>query len=564
MPQHEAIPHRVDEDTFDIRSSVRRLVASCRNHRLLIFATCAASVIAVIAYMMIWPPVYSATVIVYAEGKDDATRDDFYRPWNVFRKDDLRTEAALLTTTPILEVVVDKLDLSYDDVYHPFTGYTIHLWKNSVPGRFYRGLKRSIFPPKTSPYAPSEADVARGVILADFKKGIRLEAVADANVGHLEVRGPTPEVGLIANTLVDAFGDARRQRHAEEATEAEASLQEEVNRARKELAGAEAALEEYSRQNGLVLAFEKDKAEVVRWFDVRAGVLELQSQLAGLEKDFQQVSSTLQGDAGVDSASTVFQQSLLLDQMRTLKLQLGVQLQSALLKYRPEAPEVLDLKRRLEAIETTMKTQAEDFSRTDKETPYRSYEELRQQQVALKAQIDAVRANLAIKQQAANDLEAHLLTIPDKLAAYHDLSRSQQAVEKKYVVLSEKLMAAQISRATALSSPPAIRVAEYAKPPSNPVWPKRNVLIPLALIGGLLAGVVLSISRDALSGTVTRERLLERRELPVYATIDLGNPEVRALSAGNLLLTNGRGRDATVAASPRERESAGGPGRAES
>jgi uncharacterized protein involved in exopolysaccharide biosynthesis len=522
MNSLEAIPHRPEDDSFDVRASLRGLVAACRQHRFLVAATTFASLLMMIAYIAIWPPVYKAEVLIYAETKDDPLRTDFYWPWDVFRKDDLRAEAELITARPVLESVVKRLGLTYDDVYHPPMSYAGHLWSTSLPGRGYRAIKEVLFPPKKGPYDPPPDEMSQAQTVNDLKAGVRLTTVADANIGRYAVRGPTPRVAEIANALIDSYIRQRRERHVREASEATTSLQAEVEKARNQLADVETTFQRFCEDNDLVMDLDKDHAEIGRWLDLRSSILELESEVASRQKNYDDVVRQLKSEDREAAAAGAYRENQLLEQMRSLKLQLELQMKAALLMYRSDAPEIAELRRRIETIGSLMGGQQETLGDSTKERAYLTYEELHQRQVLLESELAGARANLLKKQQVLQQVESRMTGMPQKLTVYRSLVRERQSLETKYTVLQEKLMMAQVSVATALSSPPTIQVADYARPPAKPVWPKKRLLSLLALVLGLMAGVGLAITADALGGYVTRERLLRPdAPVPVFASVEL-------------------------------------------
>jgi uncharacterized protein involved in exopolysaccharide biosynthesis len=149
-----------------------------------------------------------------AEQAVDTQRDAFYVNWNVFRKDDPRTEIELLTSGGVLKSVIDRESLTYDDVYHPPFTELSYLFEKSYVGRKFNQIKDLIIPP--DPEAPKGAGLDLGRTLTDLRAGIKVVPVGDTNIGRLTVKGPSRRVAHIANTLMDAYLLAREQRHEEE------------------------------------------------------------------------------------------------------------------------------------------------------------------------------------------------------------------------------------------------------------------------------------------------------------------------------------------------------------
>src|SRR5579872_886162 len=194
----------MDSDNFDVRASLRSLYEAVRHQKMLILLTCAVTMAIVFLYVYIWPPIYNAEVTIMAEADYDYQRDQFYTGWDVFRKDEARTEVELMTAGPVLLQVVKSEHLTYDDVYHPFLSQVSYFWEKSWIGRQYRAIKKRIFPPEDKD-APSPADLEMARIVGDLSTGVAVEPIADSNVGKLRVKGPSRRVSSIANALIKAY-----------------------------------------------------------------------------------------------------------------------------------------------------------------------------------------------------------------------------------------------------------------------------------------------------------------------------------------------------------------------
>jgi uncharacterized protein involved in exopolysaccharide biosynthesis len=89
-------------DSFDVRSSLRSISAAVRHNKGLVLITCVVTLLLVTLYVYVWPPIYKAEATVMAEPDYDYQRDTFYTGWDVFRKDEARTEVELMTSGPVL------------------------------------------------------------------------------------------------------------------------------------------------------------------------------------------------------------------------------------------------------------------------------------------------------------------------------------------------------------------------------------------------------------------------------------------------------------------------------
>ena len=224
-----------EKDSFDFRTSWEAVRRACAGHKKVIFVTCLVTVGLVVAYVRIWPPIYAAEVVLIGDSGKDMSRESFYGGWSVFRNDPLTDEAQLLISGPVVSEVIHRLQLRDDEVYHTFFGYIGYASVKSTIGKKYRAIKEWFFPREHGPFDPTEGEVEAAQTRMDFKSGVSFERMMETNLGTLSVRGPTPRVGQIANTMVDVYLEQRRQRHVAEADTAARALAVELNKAQEGL-----------------------------------------------------------------------------------------------------------------------------------------------------------------------------------------------------------------------------------------------------------------------------------------------------------------------------------------
>ena len=550
MNAPEAIPHHPEADAFDVRASLRRIMDACLGHKLLIALTCIFTIAIVVTYIVVWPPIYQAKVMLLAEPADDRMRDEFYQVWSIFRKDIVETEVQLMMSTAVLETVVTKLGLTYDDVHHPFLRYAGHLWVESWVGKKYRKVKHFFFPPKKTPFDPTPEEIDFAATTDDFRTGIRVDPILDSSVGHLVVRGPSPQVAEIANTLIDTYLEVRRTRHIEEATGAYGALTGEVELSRRALEELENRREEYYDENSLLLEFEKDKVEIGKWLELKAVNVQEEALIASMEKNLAEVINQLAAEEKEIVSSRVFTQNALRETMKTQKFAFDTSLQENLQRYRPDSPEITDLQEIIEAIDGMIGAEDEKVEQATTRVPSETYEQLRQRRQSLLSGLAGAHASLEVKRKAAAELLQRIEQIPEKMTTARALSREQSILARKYMLLLEKQMMAGLFLATADEAPSSMKVVTYARPPAKPIWPNKKLLLGLAGVLGLCAGVGLAVLLDTLRGRVTRDRLSQvRADMPIYATLDLGRRQAGVLGSSSHLGWvggDGKRRGATV------------------
>lgn len=507
LPDAQAYNPR--QDSFDFRRTLLGLVRSIRRHLLLIAATTMVTIGVGIAYIMIWPPIFAADVLLAAESERDIPRAEFYSNWHVFRKNQLNDEVQLFTAPTVLIRVVDRLGLTYDEVYHPFMSHVTYLWMTSTIGKTYRATKEWFFPPKRSLYSPTPEQVDRARTISDFRAGVSVESASDSSVGRLVVRGPTPRVAEIANTLVAVYLELRIERQKREADNAFEALTGEVLKAREELRVAENQMEQYYTQNSLLLAMEKDKLDITRVETLRGMIVEIEAALANAERTIIEIDAQLAAEKQEIVSSRLVSinpaRSVLLDRQS----QMSLTRRQMLIHYRSDAPEVREIDKQLAAIREQLAREVESQVSQTTMVLSDTYETLRRRKSGLVADIVGQRAGLEVKRAEEARLAAMVATIPQKVKSSHEMERDRYLLEKRYTALQDKLSVASVSRAMASIAPATIQIIDAASPPDQQSWPQTKLILAATAAAGLIAGISLAVLIDLMSGTVDRYRITE-------------------------------------------------------
>lgn len=517
MNNHEALAHRPEADSFQLRGSLLRVWEACLAYKWAVTLTTVLTIALVVVYMMLWPPVFQASVLIVADSEEDDTRDNFYQLWNVFRKDELSNEIELMTASPVLRRVVLDLELTYDDVYHPFSSHAVYLWTESWVGKKYRAIKYWFFPKPATPFGPTPEQIELARTIQAFDQGVVVSPIPNSTVGQLIVRAPSPRVAQIANALIDAYLDERRERFVGEAQHAYDSLAVEVENARIALEEIENERLRFHQDNDLLLEFEKDKLEISVATELEAIIRDGQARVAELERKQTEIQRQLVLEPEEITSTRVFAQNDLREEMRSRREELQTSLDALTGRYRPDSPEVEEMETLIAQIGQRIAAEDVKVEQSINRILNPVYESLRSQDMALTADLEGARTGLVIRLATLADLMDRVSQIPEKMTRAAVLSRAQVNREQRYQLLYDRLMMAEVSIATAVSAPPSMRVADYAVSPEKQMWPKTKLFLLVALLVGLGAGMCVAMLLDALRGRVTLTRLLlSPPAVPVY------------------------------------------------
>lgn len=508
-----------DPDTFDVVGSLRGVVEATWHYKMLVLLTCVLVLGLATLYLYVWPPIYRAEATIMTESGEDAYRDPFYANWNIFRKDDARTEIVLITSGTVLKEVIEKEKLTYDDIYHPVLSQLGYFWEKSWVGRNYKAIKRKIFPDKDLD-AISPENIELGRILNDMGAGISIQPVGDTNVGKLRMKGPSRRVASIANTLLDAYLANRDERHETEARKSFDTLTREVVEAEKELKEVESRRLAYSNQHGLVFDLQKETQQVEQLIHLETSIAVSRQRIADMEATLREVEKQLTTEPATKTVSSVIGLNSVREAARLKRLEFEAALILARDHYREDSPEIQEIKGNLAELDALLAGEPEKIEAATTNGLNALREQLITSRSSLQAQLEGSRAGLAVLEETAAKLRMRLANVPAMQNELVGLDREQLLAREKYTALALKQAQAAVSLTTAKAGMPSLRVIGYAMPPASRWWPRLKILYPAALMVGLFLGVGVAQVMSLVSGRVVRRHVSGGRGgAPFYGTI---------------------------------------------
>jgi uncharacterized protein involved in exopolysaccharide biosynthesis len=520
-PMKEPIPYQPELDPIDWRTSARRARNAVVRHVPLILASIAVSFLLLFAYVRLFPPVFKAEALMQAEPDSDTNRNEYYSMWNLFRKADMKSEPELMTSGRVAKLVVQDLHLKFDDVHHTMLTQIGYLWTESFVGRKYRAFKEWLFPPDPAMYkaTPEEIEFARTVDA--FRDGIKVESIAGTSMARVIVLAPTFRAGEIANRLIDIYLAERVRMFRAEADRAVKTLETEVQRASADLEAIDRKKFEFDSKNKVVLDFEKDKLLVADWVKLQSSVTDVKGIIAGLEASLAVVEAQLAVESSEVVQAKTMQDSKIKGLMQGREFELNSVLQAMRERYRADSPDIQQIERQLAEIRGSLAKEPDKVMVAQETIMNPAYTELRARQQSLKTQLASAKATLATKSKPMGELETRMNLYPQMVRTITEYGRVREGLESRYKLLRDRLMMADVSRASVASAPASIRIIDYASMPMRASWPRMIILAPSALALGLFLGFGMALLAELFSTSVNRDRLSSRPEYPVYAVIDM-------------------------------------------
>jgi uncharacterized protein involved in exopolysaccharide biosynthesis len=240
--------------------SSQDLVRLLRKHKVVIILCFLASTAGVIASLNSLPPLYTshAKILIKIEEQGSpsffsgiASYRDSNSPEPANRK--MENEMELVETWPISAEVVERLGLTYDQVYHPPYAYLLRPLVDFYDRMVSRWLGRPIDPEK---YGFADT-------VAAFQKSLEAKTIesktadTNSNIFEVSLRGVDRSLTQKAlDILVDFFIGYDNQLNKDGAIRAEAVVAHNAMAARQDVVAVQQKLQEVQAKSGLTSRFE--------------------------------------------------------------------------------------------------------------------------------------------------------------------------------------------------------------------------------------------------------------------------------------------------------------------
>jgi tyrosine-protein kinase Etk/Wzc len=144
-------------------------------------------------------------------------------------------------------------------------------------------------------------------------------------------------------------------------------------------------------------------------------------------------------------------------------------------------------------------------------------DELRQKFTESHPSVVAIDKQIARLQGQMNSNDKKIEVLPETQQVILRLARDVQVSTELYTALLNNTQTLRVSKAGTVGN---VRIIDYAVLPTEPIKPKKALIVAVSLILGLILGVALAFIRKSLHRGVEDPDLIERQlNIPVYATI---------------------------------------------
>lgn len=483
-------------DSFDLALYWRLAL----KHRLLILAVFVAALVIGVVVTLLTTPLYmaSATLQIDREAARVLNVDDAAPRESMIQGEEFfQTQYGLLRSRSLAERVIEAQGLATSDAFLNTMGETL---------------------PEAKPGGSSDrATKRREMVLRTLQKNLGVSPVRGSRLVTVTYSSPDPTLSArIANAFAENFIQSNLDRKFDSSSYARQFLEDLISQTKTKLEDSERQLVDYATRQQIINVNDGSNNPGENQSLASNNLVALNGSLAqaraarvGAEEKWRQASS-----ASLMTLPEVLENAAI-QRMSESRATLQSEYQQQSARYRPEFPEMLQLKAQIDELDR----QINSMARSIRDSIRGQYVVAANQERSLEGQV--------------NGLKADVLDLRDRTIQYNILQREVDTSRTLYDGLLQRYKEVGVTGGVTTNN---ISIVDLADPPSNPSSPKLLLNIALAMFLGLGLGVLAALVLEALDESLaTPDDVEGKLGIPVLGAIPLlAKGETPAAAIANL------------------------------
>lgn len=487
----------IEEEAIDLKQIVRTLQKRWK----VVVGVSILVLIVTLGYLRTAPRIYEATSIIRVQPSQQIAPSGLLLPnTRQPQQIDLKTIERLVTTRLTAQEAVRILK-----------------------SRRLRALERLVYSNST---VKGALRIARDEVSDQSKlEDLAVEAIIkstktksiEPDLVEIRVRNPDPELSaLVANSVAEAMIQRFTREAQRDASQERRYIEKSLKTLESQLRDLEARIAQEKKRLGIIDIPEETKSLLTALRTYELELHDAQAQRDAAAAEAERLRQQVEKEQPLVSVD-VLKEDPILKQMREQIATLELERARLLAIFTPEHPEVQQVEERINALRDALGKQARQLVKEREVAPNPAYQLLYQQLMTAEANLFASEARLRALNRYLPELRKRMESLPENQRLLGALLRKAQATEQVYTNLLLRLEEARIREVTKTGD---LVIADLATPPSEPVSPRRLLSLAIALVLGIMLGVVTALILEGFDETVaTAEEVQERLGIPVLASI---------------------------------------------
>jgi succinoglycan biosynthesis transport protein ExoP len=460
--------------------------------KILLAAVVAAMIAAVVVMFM--TPTYVGTALVMVDEQQNRVFKDDASVLSDLPSDpsSVESQVTVIQSHSLVAEVVDRLKL-WDDPDFNGAG------KPSSPlVRHFRQALGLLTGNKAAHPDVRPLTLRRDLAIKSVSAGLGAQIVGRSTVIEVDFRSSSPDqAARIANAVADTYVDSIANAKSSASEKASKWLADQVTQLSRQAAAADAAVQVYKAQNGLIDTSSGTALTDQQLGDLTTQLIAAQGTEAEARAKLSRVKELVASGNSADVTEVV--DSPLIGQLREQESTLLQQKADFSSRYGDRNPKMISLQTQLQVLSQKIKDEANRIVGT-----------VANSVAVASAHVQALRSEMGHVTASANTQNQARVKLGELLAN----SNSAHAVYQTYL---DRLKQTQQQASLKIAD---VHVASSASVPDAPVSPKGKLIIGGAALAGLVLGFLYALLADRLCAGFCSAQELERTlGLPVLATM---------------------------------------------
>lgn len=471
-----------------------------------VVAVFAAVVVTAALYAFLATPIYQGTAQVLVDTEKNQTLD-FADGAAVIQKRDpaeyFNTQREIMSSRLFADRVVRKLQLDKNPYFleqkakvQRDANSGLHALKRTIAGLFPERGKPLLPPP--DPAATAELDP----VLTDILLGnLTAEAPQLSNVMRIKFTAAEPAVASslangVATTLIEHNLSLRVKPYQDAAEWLSARLVD----SKAKVEESEKLLQRYREGTGVVSFESKESVITQQLQELVTQLVQTEARKQEAQVKYNQILSVVNSPERLATVPDIMS-NIVIQGLRKDELDLQRQLSEVSEKFGEKHPQIIRLNSQLDTVRQSIVAEARKMLST------------------AKTELEIASNREASLRQTIAGQKQDVLDLSRKAIDFNVIAGESASNRQFYDLLLKKLQEASLSGGINVSN---LQIVDFAVPPTEPVKPRRGLLLALAAFLGLLGGLFVAFFAEYMDDTVRTAADVERvLKLPFLDVVPL-------------------------------------------